>query len=73
MYVHAQRCSALYVCQAAELRDEDSSLKFSAQMFGDISVCLLPKSKTVIFYTPFKGTQTKREEEMHFFSQRGSK
>lgn len=65
--VYAFQCSSLYVCQAAELRDEDSSLTMSAQMLGDISVCLLPQSKTVIFYALFKGTQMKWEEEMHFF------
>lgn len=76
VYVCAHQWLSLYVCQSAELRDKDCSLNFSAQMFDDISVCLLPKSKTVIFYTLFKGTQMKREEEMHFFffiSQRGSK
>lgn len=49
------------MCRAAELRDKDSSLKFSTQIFGDIYVCLLPKSKTVLFfYTLFKGTQMTR-------------
>lgn len=46
VYVHAHeyahRCLSLYVCQAAELCDKRSSLKFSAQIFGDISFCLLP-------------------------------
>lgn len=59
---------ALYVCQAADPQDEDSAVKFSAQIFNDISVCLLPKSKAVIFSAFFKGTHMKGEKEMYFFS-----
>lgn len=44
----------------------DSSLKSSAQMFCDISLCFLHQSQTVVSHTLFKGTQ------MNAFSRRGS-